>query len=176
MKYKIGDTVKVKNGGANYSTTHDSGPQGHPELAKLLLADDVPNTYSTQVDASVLAVHTDGKSGPRKTYQPVNGTLATVVYVDPTLRMSNQTYAIQLQNKEMYVIGETGLISSRAQPGKKEDKPKQNNLKRSHLINFIKSIYSLGQMDQGKVGGSVKRTDKELEELFNEFIKGKHND
>tara|TARA_R110000751_G_scaffold161275_3_gene266960 strand:- start:551 stop:1075 length:525 start_codon:yes stop_codon:yes gene_type:complete len=171
MKYKIGDTVKVKNGGANYTTTHDSGPHAHRELAKLLLADDVPNTYSTQHTASVLAVHTDGKSGPSTIYLPDNGTIATVVYVDPTLRMSNQTYAIQLPNKEMYVIGEKGLVSFQAQPGKKEDKPKQNNLKRSHLINFIKSIYSLGQMDQSKVGGSVKRTDKDLEELFNEFIK-----
>ena len=141
-----------------------------------MLEGNIPNTYSTQVDASVLAVHTDGKSGASTRYQPVIGTIATVVYVDPTLRMSNQTYAIQLPNKEMYVIGEKGLTSSQAQPGKKEDKPKQNNLKRSHLINFIKSIYSLGQMDQGKVGGSVKRTDKELEELFNEFIKVNHND
>lgn len=171
MKYKIGDTVKVINEGANYTTTHDDGPHAHPELAKILLADDVPNTYSRQLDKYTLSVHTDASNGTNTTYGPVNGTLATVVYVDKILRMSNQTYAIQLPNKEMYVIGEDGLASSIVQPGKTEDKPKQNNLKRSHLINFMKSMYSLGQMDQGKVGGSVKRTDKELEELFNEFIK-----
>jgi hypothetical protein len=51
-----------------------------------------------------------------------------------------------------------------------KDTKKQNNLKRSHLLNFMRSIYSLGQMDQGRVGGPRKRTDVEIENLFNEFL------
>ena len=58
----------------------------------------------------------------------------------------------------------------------KFQKVSTNNLKRSHLINFMKSMYTLGQMDQGAVGGPRKRTDEQFENLFNEFINGNYND
>jgi hypothetical protein len=50
-------------------------------------------------------------------------------------------------------------------------KPKSNNMKRSHLLNFMNSMYTLGQMDWGKTGGPVTRTPEEIETLFNEFVK-----
>lgn len=46
-----------------------------------------------------------------------------------------------------------------------------NNLKRSQLLNFINSMYTLGQMDWGRIGGSVTRTEEELETMFNQFVK-----
>ena len=44
-------------------------------------------------------------------------------------------------------------------------------MKRKYLLNFINSMYTLGQMDWGKTGGPVTRTPEELEILFNEFVK-----
>jgi hypothetical protein len=44
---------------------------------------------------------------------------------------------------------------------------RSNNMKRSHLLNFINGVYNLGQVDAKS--GSV-RTSDDIETLFNDFV------
>lgn len=65
-------------------------------------------------------------------------------------------------------------FDSLVQQGKFEPIPtnqKNNHMKRSQLLKFINSVYTLGQMDWGKVGERRSRTEEELETMFNQFVK-----